>query len=65
VILVCDEIGFRDNSSAVLQVNKAMRTLKMEFHLLGVKEVKDRDVVFPKSKVLKGIAKCCGIGKKV
>jgi hypothetical protein len=37
----------------------------MEFDLLGVEEMEDRDVVFPEPKVLKGIAKCLGIRKKV
>ncbi len=65
MVFVCDEIGFCNYSGAVLKINKAVRTFKMEFHLLWVEKVKDRDVVFPKSKVLKGIAKCFGIGKKV
>ena len=65
MVFVGDKIGLCDDSGAVLKVNKAVRTLKMEFDLLGVEEMEDRDVVFPKSKVLKGIAKCLGIGKKV
>ena len=65
MVFVSDEIGFRDNSGAILKVNKSVWTLEMEFDFLRVEEMKDGDVVFPESKVLKGISKRLGICKKV
>jgi hypothetical protein len=65
VVFVSDEIGFRYNSGAILKVNKSVWTLEMEFDFLRVEEMKDGDVVFPESKVLKGISKRLGICKKV
>tara|TARA_B100000900_G_scaffold382292_1_gene369384 strand:+ start:752 stop:1126 length:375 start_codon:yes stop_codon:yes gene_type:complete len=65
MVFVSDEIGFRYNCGAVLKVNKSVWALEMEFDFLRVKEMKDGDVVFPESKVLKGISKCLGICKKV
>ena len=55
VVFISNELWLGDNGGAVLEIDKTVRTLKMEIDFLRVKEVKHRDVVLAKAEVLEGV----------
>ena len=55
VVFVDDKIRFGHDDGAVFKVDKAMRPLEMEIHLLRIEKMEHRDVVLAEAKVLESV----------
>ena len=64
-VFVGDEVGLRDEGSAVLEVDKAVGAVEFESDFLRVHQVENRDIVLAVAEVLQGITERCEIGEEI
>ena len=65
VVFVDDKVRFGYDDATVFKVDKAMRSLEMEIHLLWIEKMEHRDVVLAEAKVLESVGQFLGLDEEV
>ncbi len=65
VVLIDDEIGLCHHGGTIFKIDKPVRSFEMKRDLLGIEQVKHRNVVLAEAKVLEGVSQFIGFHEKI